>query len=55
VRVLSGVNLPMLLDYLHNRARLEPAALADHVLARGRLSVQLLEPPAAAVDGGGAA
>lgn len=47
VRVLCGVNLPMLLDYLHNRTRLEPAALADHVLARGRASVQLLESPAA--------
>ena len=55
VRVLSGVNLPMVLDYLHNRTRLEPAALADHVLARGRSSVQLLEAPAAGPDGGGAA
>lgn len=43
VRVLCGVNLAMVLDYLHNRARLEPAALADHVLARGRAAVQLLE------------
>jgi PTS system mannose-specific IIA component len=47
VRVLCGVNLPMVLDYLHNRTRLEPAPLADHVLARGRISVQLLETPAA--------
>lgn len=47
VRVLCGANLPMLLDYLHNRTRLEPAALADHVLARGRAAVQLLETPAA--------
>ena len=51
VRVLCGVNLPMLLDYLHNRTRLEPAALADHVLARGRASVQLLETPAAESQG----
>lgn len=43
VRVLCGVNLAMVLDYLHNRARLDPAALADHVLARGRAAVQLLE------------
>jgi len=43
VRVLCGVNLAMVLDYLHNRTRLEPAALADHVLARGRQAVQLLE------------
>ena len=46
VRVLCGVNLAMVLDYLHNRARLEPAALADHVLARGRAAVQLLESKA---------
>jgi mannose/fructose-specific phosphotransferase system component IIA len=47
VRVLCGVNLAMVLDYMHNRARLEPAALADHVLARGRAAVTLLETPAA--------
>jgi len=47
VRVLCGVNLPMVLDYMHNRERLEPAALADHVLSRGRASVRLLETPAA--------
>jgi mannose/fructose-specific phosphotransferase system component IIA len=43
VRVLCGVNLAMVLDYLHNRGRLDPAELADHVLARGRAAVQLLE------------
>ena len=43
VRVLCGVNLAMILDYVHNRARLEPAELADHVLARGRSAVLLLE------------
>ena len=51
VRVLCGVNLPMLLDYLHNRTRLGPAALADHVLVRGRASVQLLESPATESQG----
>jgi mannose/fructose-specific phosphotransferase system component IIA len=51
VRVLCGVNLPMVLDYLHNRTRLEPAALADHVLLRGRASVTLLETPAAESQG----
>jgi mannose/fructose-specific phosphotransferase system component IIA len=51
VRVLCGVNLAMLLDYVHNRALLEPAALADHVLASGRASVQLLETPAAEARG----
>jgi len=51
VRVLCGVNLAMLLDYVHNRALLEPAALADHVLLRGRASVQLLETPAAEARG----
>jgi mannose/fructose-specific phosphotransferase system component IIA len=51
VRVLCGVNLAMLLDFVHNRARLEPAALADHVLARGRAAVQLLEMPVAEPEG----
>jgi mannose/fructose-specific phosphotransferase system component IIA len=46
VRVLCGVNLAMVLDYLHNRSLLEPAALADHVLTRGRAAVQLLETKA---------
>ncbi len=55
VRVLTGVNLAMVLDYLNNRARLEPAALADHVLARGRSSVQLLEAPATTPGEGGEA
>ncbi len=52
VRVLCGVNLAMVLDYLHNRARLEPAALADHVLARGRAAVQLLETKSIEPGGG---
>lgn len=51
VRVLCGVNLAMVLDYVHNRTRLDPAALADHVLARGRAAVTLLQTPAAESQG----
>ena len=51
VRVLCGVNLAMVLVYVHNRTRLDPAALADHVLARGRAAVTLLVTPAAESQG----
>ena len=49
LRLFPGADVYTLVDFL------APAARAPHVLAGGRLSVQLLEPPAAIVDGGGAA
>jgi PTS system mannose-specific IIA component len=41
VVVVTGVNLPMLLDYLHNREQLEVVALAERLLAKGQASVRL--------------
>ena len=42
VPVLCGVNLPLLLDYLHNRMDASPRALAQRLVARGQASVLLL-------------
>ena len=41
VLVVTGVNLPALLDYLHNREQLSVAALAEHLLTRARDSVRV--------------
>ncbi len=41
VLVVTGVNLPALLDYLHNRESLSAAELAQHLLTRARDSVRL--------------
>ena len=45
VYVVSGVNLPMLLDFLHNRAGAEPRALADRLVARGHASISVVAAP----------
>jgi mannose/fructose-specific phosphotransferase system component IIA len=45
VRVVCGVNLPMLLDFLHNRGGLTVEALAERLVAKGRASVVVLVPP----------
>ena len=42
--VLSGVNLPMLLDFAHHRSTLEPRALADRLREKGQAAVVVLEP-----------
>ena len=41
VIVLSGLNLPTLLDYLHNRDSLTVEELADRLLLKGRESIRL--------------
>jgi len=41
VVVLSGLNLPTLLDYLHNRDHLGVEELAERLLQKGRESIRL--------------
>ena len=41
VAILSGVNLPVLLDYLHNRDRYDAAALAERLAQKGRDSIRV--------------
>jgi mannose/fructose-specific phosphotransferase system component IIA len=45
VFVVSGVNLPMLLDFLHNRNGAEPKALAERLVARGHASIGVVASP----------
>lgn len=46
VHVVTGVNLPMVLDFLHNRAGAEPKALADRLVGRGQASIAHVIVPA---------
>ena len=39
--VLTGLNLPTLLDYLHNRDQFGPLDLADRLQKKGRESIRL--------------
>ena len=48
VQVVSGVNLPMLLDFLHNRTGADPKALAERLVARGQASICIVSMPARA-------
>ena len=41
VIIVTGVNLPVLLDYLHNRDRFEPAELADRLQKKGQDSIRV--------------
>ena len=43
VKVISGVNLPMLLDFATKRDSLEFQEMVDHLLRRGRESVKLVD------------
>jgi mannose/fructose-specific phosphotransferase system component IIA len=47
VIVLSGLNLPTLIDYLHNRDQMNVEALAERLLQKGRESIRLQKAPAA--------
>ena len=46
VAIVSGVNLPVLLDYLHNRDRYEASALAERLVQKGRDSIRVQLGPA---------
>ena len=39
--ILTGINLPALLDYLHNRDRLSLAELAERLQTKGRESIRV--------------
>lgn len=41
VVIVTGVNLPLLLDYLHNRDRMGPADLAERLQLKGRESIRV--------------
>ncbi len=45
--VISGINLPGLLDYLHNRERYPVGELAERLMAKARDSVRVQRPPQA--------
>lgn len=47
VIVVSGINLPGLLDYLHNRDRYPAGELAERLMAKARDSVRVQRPPRA--------
>jgi PTS system mannose-specific IIA component len=47
ILLLTGVNLPMLIDYLHNRDRYGVEELADRMLQRGRDNIRTQRGPGA--------
>jgi mannose/fructose-specific phosphotransferase system component IIA len=47
VAILTGVNLPLLLDYLHNRDHADVPALAERLLQKGRESIRVQHGPPA--------
>jgi len=43
VRILSGVNLPILLDFATKQGKMKLDELVDHLIKRGRESVKVIE------------
>jgi len=46
VIVVTGLNLPLFLDYLHNRARFGSRELAERLQQKGRDSIRVHDSPA---------
>ncbi|HKQ57871.1 MAG TPA: hypothetical protein VJY35_08370 [Candidatus Eisenbacteria bacterium] len=46
VVVVTGMNLPVLLDFLHNRDAYGPTALAERLIQKGRDSIRQHHQPA---------
>ena len=47
VVILTGVNLPLLLDYLHNRDHFDVVSLAERLQPKGRESIRVQHGPPA--------
>ncbi len=45
IALITGVNLPILLDYLHNRGQLGVAELAERLRQKGRDSIRVQRGP----------
>jgi mannose/fructose-specific phosphotransferase system component IIA len=43
VKVISGVNLPLLLAFLTKRSTMSFQAMVDHLIRRGRESVKVID------------
>lgn len=45
IALVSGLNLPILLDYLHNREQYEPGVLAERLQKKGQDSIRVQRSP----------
>jgi mannose/fructose-specific phosphotransferase system component IIA len=45
VVIVTGVNLPLLLDYLHNRDHSDAVSLAERLKQKGRESIRVQRGP----------
>ncbi len=46
VALVTGLNLPILLDYLHNREQYAPGTLAERLQKKGQESIRIQRSPA---------
>lgn len=42
--VISGINLPILLDFVTKRGTMGPEEIIDHLIKRGQESVRIIDP-----------
>jgi mannose/fructose-specific phosphotransferase system component IIA len=45
IALVTGLNLPILLDYLHNREQYEPGPLAERLQKKGQDSIRVQRSP----------